>query len=127
MVSRFDLSSQPHVAAYVRSQSDAGSMEEGATLAVLPERDRQGEACDAATTHRNPLANHVWGGTAPRRGPIFFVHVPTSEKYGGIWADVNYYAAHCLALLESWHKKPPNTLVKHAEAWQAEHGLTTTP
>jgi hypothetical protein len=59
--------------------------------------------------------------TLARYDAIFFIHIPTNEKYGGIWADVNYYAAQCLALLESWHEKPPDTLVTYAESWQEEY------
>jgi hypothetical protein len=56
-----------------------------------------------------------------RYDAIFFVHVPTNEKYGHITADINYYAAQCLALLESWHEKPADTLVTYAESWQDEY------
>jgi hypothetical protein len=56
-----------------------------------------------------------------RYDAIFFFHIPTNEKYGHIKADFDYYAAHCLALLESWREKPANTLVTYAETWQDEY------
>jgi hypothetical protein len=62
-----------------------------------------------------------------RYDAIFFFHAPTNEKYGHILVDFDYWAAQCLALLESWHKKPPNALVTHAKDWQDGYRQTTTP
>ena len=62
-----------------------------------------------------------------RHDAIFLVHAPTNEKGSDIIWDQNYYAAHCLSLLEAWHSKPPETCITHAKEWQDEYRRTTTP